>query len=247
MNLELRTALVVAHPDDEVVGSAGLLLRARDLLVVHVTDGAPRNGNDARAHGFATVEQYAATRVAETMMVLEIAGLSPGRWIQLGHPDQGAIDALDCITRELARLFVRERIEQVVTHPYEGGHPDHDSTACAVHRAATVPVIEMTSYHAGPGGTLASGCFLDNGGGTTTLELDAAAYARKQAMLAAHATQARTLAGLPCRATERYRPAPAYDFRQPPHAGRLLYERYPWGVDGPTWRARANRTLEHAA
>src|SRR3954452_23166281 len=46
--------------------------------------------------------------------------------------------------------------EVILTHPYEGGHSDHDSTAFAVHLAAGIlareglaaPIIlELTSYH----------------------------------------------------------------------------------------------------
>ena len=31
-------------------------------------------------------------------------------------------------------------------------------------------------------------------------------------------------------AIERFRPAPDYDFTQPPHEGRLFYENYDWGM-----------------
>jgi LmbE family N-acetylglucosaminyl deacetylase len=230
MNPALRTALVVAHPDDETIGAAGLLLRAHDLFLVHVTDGAPRDGVDACMHGFATVEQYAAARAAEAAAALRLVALPQPRWIRLAYPDQGAYAALDRITADLARFFAGAQIEQVVTHPYEGGHP---ATACAVHRAATAPIVEMTSYHADADGTLVSGRFLPNGDGTTELALDAHEYAIKQAMFRAHATQARTLAQFPCGRVERYRPAPCYDFAQPPHARPLFYERCGW----TSWRA----------
>ena len=36
-------AIVAAHPDDETVGAAGLLLSAGRAAVVHLTDGAPRD------------------------------------------------------------------------------------------------------------------------------------------------------------------------------------------------------------
>jgi hypothetical protein len=39
---------------------------------------------------------------------------------------------------------------------------------------------------------------------------------------------------------EVFRPAPDYDFAAPPHAGALLYERFPWGMDGPRWRRLAS-------
>jgi len=41
-------AIVAAHPDDEVIGCASLLLRYEGgCEIVHVTDGAPRNLRDA--------------------------------------------------------------------------------------------------------------------------------------------------------------------------------------------------------
>ena len=48
----------------------------------------------------------------------------------------------------------------VLTHAYEGGHPDHDAVAFAVSGggaargsdAADTTVVEMPFYHAGPGG-----------------------------------------------------------------------------------------------
>jgi hypothetical protein len=64
-------------------------------------------------------------------------------------------------------------------------------------------------------------------------------------MLDAFATQAATLARFPV-GDEVFRPAPAHEFATPPHAGPLLYERFPWGMDGARWRrlaAEARREL----
>jgi len=55
----------------------------------------------------------------------------------------------------------------VVTHPYEGGHPDHDAAAfvtcmrCGSRGKRETPLLamEMTSYH-GVGGKLTVGAFL---------------------------------------------------------------------------------------
>jgi hypothetical protein len=38
---------------------------------------------------------------------------------------------------------------------------------------------------------------------------------------------------------ERFRAAPVYDFSQPPHAGKLLYEHFNWGMTGERWRSLA--------
>jgi hypothetical protein len=45
---------------------------------------------------------------------------------------------------------------------------------------------------------------------------------------------------------ERFRVAPAYDFLQPPHDGRLYYERFRWGVSGAQWSELARSALQPA-
>ena len=43
--------------------------------------------------------------------------------------------------------------------------------------------------------------------------------------------------------TERFRIAPAYDFREPPHPGDLHYETLGWGIAGKDWRHKAADAL----
>ncbi len=57
------------------------------------------------------------------------------------------------VARRLAPLVARA--DAVLTHAYEGGHPDHDAVAFAAHAAARRagrPVFEMPFYHAAPEG-----------------------------------------------------------------------------------------------
>ena len=66
----LPVLVVAAHPDDETIGAGGMLGRMANPYVLHVTDGAPRNPDFARAAGYRSREEYARARRRE---------LSPGR------------------------------------------------------------------------------------------------------------------------------------------------------------------------
>jgi hypothetical protein len=68
------------------------------------------------------------------------------------------------------------------------------------------------------------------------LPLVAAARARKRRMLDAFRSQLDVVAQFPLDA-EMFRPAPDYDFAQPPHAGRLGYHGEGFGIDPRLWRA----------
>lgn len=245
--ITLRGAIIVAHPDDEVIGAGARLARWPDAIVVHVTDGAPRDMRDARALSLPTREAYTALRRAERRAALALAGVDDSRVHDLDHADQEACRDLVRLTTEIYALLRAFAPDVVLTHPYEGGHPDHDATAFAVHTAVDlldsggfqVPVIvEMSSYHAGSDG-IVTGTFLPNASGAVRFApLDNALASLKTRMLACHASQAETVRTFRCD-IEPLRAAPEYDFERPPHEGRLFYEHFSWGATGPEWRAHA--------
>jgi LmbE family N-acetylglucosaminyl deacetylase len=173
----------------------------------------------------------------------------------LGFVDQESAFHLSELVHAVAGHLRRLEPDIVVTHSYEGGHPDHDSTAFAVHAACallrsndghTPEIIEMTSYH-NKAGHFTSGEFRRQDAGAPNagiFEFSLTPFQRdfKRRLFDCFATQQRVLAQFPIE-RERFRPAPPYDFTLPPHDGILYYEQFAWGITGEQWRRLATDAL----
>ena len=237
-----RIVAVVAHPDDEVLGCGVLLSRTPGASVIHITDGAPRQGGHAERAGFATPQAYAEARRVELETAMALAGIGPERLLCLGIADQEASHNLAAVARRLVPLLRDKNV--VLTHAYEGGHPDHDATAFAVHAACAALggdaplLVEMPFYRASPNDWLRQEFEpRPDAGPEVVLELTDDQCGLKRKMYEAHASQADILSGFPI-GTERFRVAPAYAFEALPNAGLILYERYGWGLTGAGWIAQ---------
>jgi LmbE family N-acetylglucosaminyl deacetylase len=232
-----RALLVFAHQDDETIALGARLANFANAHIVHVTDGAPRNEQDRRDHGFDTLGDYRGARAFELATVLAEAGLGSVSRECLRVPDQEASLSLTALTRTVERILRQHRPEVIFTHPYEGGHPDHDSCAFAVHHAVELRpqadrpiIIEGAFYHAGPKG-IEAGTFLpgDQPVPHVDFRLTADEFRRKRHLLALYVSQRETLSGLTLQ-YERFRIAPRYNFRNPPHTPPVLYDNYPRGM-----------------
>ncbi|MCU7495057.1 MAG: PIG-L family deacetylase [Ignavibacteria bacterium] len=248
----LKTAIIAAHPDDEVIGASSRLPLLKNVYIVHTTDGAPRNMLDARASGFHNLSDYAAARRKELFSALEIAGVPPNRCLELGFKDQEASFNLIELSKRLEELLRELRPEIILTHAYEGGHPDHDSTAFAVHTAcasiygkgfAPPLIVEFTSYHDSRGSIVTSEFLSGIEARTCTILLSEEEKAIKKRMVDCFVTQKNVLTLFKTE-KEAFRFAPAYDFIKPPHEGTLYYEHFDWGIDGKSWRRLAAEALE---
>jgi len=244
----VKFAIVAAHPDDEVLGAA-LLLPAlgASLAVIYLTDGAPRSGEDARNAGCPTWQDYAQLRERESRAALAAAGAGNAAVFRLNCPDQQATHRIAENVADLIAIFDQIRPLFVLTHSYEGGHPDHDAAAASVHAAAwlheqRLRIIEFAGYHAAEGG-IERECFRDDR--TIVLErpLSEQQSLWKRRILNLYASQADVLSQFPLK-NEPLRMAPAYNFAVSPHQGTLYYERFPWGVTPSRWRDLARSAFE---
>ncbi|HEY9510577.1 MAG TPA: PIG-L family deacetylase [Verrucomicrobiae bacterium] len=249
-------AIVVAHPDDEVIGVGAQLRRWRHAHFVYVTDGAPGHSPDPWNAGCLTPEQYASARQRESISALTLAGVGLNQIHSLCFTDQQTALNLVSITEAIVAKFLELQPRYVITHPYEGGHPDHDSTAFAVHMAQRIlrrenvmaPMILETTSYFNRAGIMVTSEFLPRARiETQTCVLTEAEKHFKRRLFNCFKTQQNVLQYFPI-GVERVRLAPHYDFSRAPHEGRLYYELFNWGTTGEHWRklaaAAAHRMLD---
>jgi len=251
----VRPLLLVAHPDDETVGAATFLSRTTDGIVVFCTDGAPIDSKlwSPDAAG-GSRESYALMRRQEAYAALHLLGID-GEWVRfLDAVDQDAVFSLSRLIEDFISTLARYRPDIVITHAYEGGHPDHDAASLIARVAINAvesdyrPVLaEMPLYHARDNQYVLAQFLPTLQDGTSgpqelILQLSAEEIARKQQMIGCHRSQRLVLAGFPLEC-ERFRLAPAYNYSESPYPGKLWYECMGWSMTGDRWRELATRAL----
>jgi len=257
-NVRARVLLLAAHPDDETIGATTILTRLPDVTVVFLTDGAPHNPKFWSPDARGSRDDYARTRWEEAISALTLARIPPERILSLGAADQDVIFAVPAVIAWFAALLCQLRPDLLLTHPYEGGHPDHDAAALVAYLAirnlkcdgesTSIPqLIEMTSYHAKEGGC-ETGRFLpyqSQSLAELVIQLSPEGRARKEEMLARYTSQRHLLQNFDSD-SERFRLAPQYDFARPPHPGRLWYECLGWPTTGARWRELATEAVRQS-
>jgi len=237
-----KTLILVAHPDDEAIGCGALLQRIKQPLVVFATAGVPQDPYFWQPHG--SPAQYAAVRHQEALAALAEVGVTHCGF--LGFEDQRLFLQLEPALASLNAVIRDFRPEALLTHTYEGGHPDHDACAFLCHEAAKchgIPVWEMPLYQRATGrGTIQT--FISGEAGIS-LDPTPQEIHRKRAMIARYASQGLTTSPFdPAR--EIFRLQPDHDFSKPPHAGKLNYEAWQWSMTGQdVCRAFVDFRLQH--
>jgi len=211
------TLVIVAHPDDESIGCGILLQRIAVPTVLVCTDGAPSNALLWHQKGYHTREEYARKRAAELHAALEIAGVRC-KHVMTGIPDQQLYRHLVQAANHVERYAKQIRPDSILTHAYEGGHPDHDACAFLAHwigERLSIPVWEMPFYHQREAGSPLQQ-FFSPSPDEVLLSASPAEISRKEWMLRQHKTQAQVISQFD-QARELFRPQPNYDFSVSPN------------------------------
>jgi len=250
-NPKLPTAaVVVAHHDDEVAGMGAQFLKFGEVYFIHVTDGAARDMADAAKHGFDCRAAYASARQKEFASALQIANIDQNRIIDVGIADKEASLNMPHICRELVEILMYIGPQIVFTHPYEGGHPDHDATVLALKAALRqiakndlneIAVFEFTSYF-DDNGSMSAGKFLPGSDGGRLAAFTPQQLELKVRMMECFNTQKDVLKYFPIQ-IERFRNGPAYNFAK--SAGpRAYYDQFDWGIKSGQWQELAGKAIE---
>jgi len=182
--------LVAPHPDDELLATGATLAAASDagteIRVAAVTDGEmshPHLSDSGRRY---LVER----RLVETDRAYEAAGIAATR-TRFSLPDFGAATDADGWGERLAeRLVPLVDGAAVILAPWEGdGHPDHDvcgRVAVTVAVAAEVPLVSFPVWSWNWDRPDAPAIPFQR---AVRFDLDVGLLARKQAGIAAYASQ----------------------------------------------------------
>ncbi len=220
--------LLVPHPDDEVVGCAVSIRRARAdgarFFALYLTTGVPmreslwpwQRGEHARR-----VER----RRTEALRAAEFLGIAPAGFCD--WPARGLKAALGPALARIRESVAAHDAAEIWTPAWEGAHQDHDvANFLAARLASECAVVEFAEYHLA-GRRPVSGRFKTPDGRETVLRLDDEERRWKQELLACYRSERGNLAHIACE-TESFRPLARYDYHPRPHEGRLFYERFQW-------------------
>lgn len=219
-----RHLIVAAHPDDEAISCATVLAHAESASVCFLSTGAVHEAEVQLRLNEREDSWHAAGWTCAAMdgqcLSMEVYRYL-GDWLALLHLKIADYDA-------------------VWTHPYEGGHPDHDSAAWLVQTVcAGLPILRMefASYHSRGDRRDVFGEFWPAAGVEINAVLTGDLFARKQAALAAYQSQLHILRKYPRWDHEPYREAPVYRFDKPAPPPACRWDRKGYQPPSAEWRA----------
>lgn len=223
-----RPLILIPHPDDEVVGCAIAIARARgagaSISALYLTTGVP-----APERLWPWQRSSYTTRVArrreEAGRVAALLGIAAAGYLDC--PARTLKSHLDEATALIERTLGERGIDEIWTPTWEGGHQDHDVTNFLAARfAAKLPVREFAEYNFASGRVRLQ-TFVRSNGTEQVFVLTPEEARVKAELLSIYRSERANLRYVRLR-QESLRPLARYDYRSAPHPGRLFCERFQW-------------------
>lgn len=225
-----RILLLVPHPDDEIVGCATAIGRARadgaSVALCYLTNGVPERSVlfpwQRRRHAAWIGRRWQeAMEAARRLGVAEAGRLDIATRTLKSHFAQA--EAL------IARALAETSADTLWTPAYEGGHQDHDAANFLASRCTDRAAVWEFSEYNRAGGVVRGQTFFDARGGEREIALTPDERATKRALLAVYASERGNLQHIGMRfERESFRPLPAHDYASAAHPGRQFYQRFQW-------------------
>jgi LmbE family N-acetylglucosaminyl deacetylase len=221
--------ILCPHPDDEVVGCAAAIGRAKTegarVSLIFLTHGCV---DRATMWPWAR-ERYpevVSRRRAEAERAAAELGVAIAGWSE--RPARHLWRELAQAEAEVRAAIAEHEVSQLWTPAFEGGNPDHDGASAIASRlsAEGLSVLEFAEYNLA-GGRPQSHRFPQTNGSETVLELTGAERVHKRRLLALYDSEKANL-GYVATNREALRPLTNYDYARPPHPGKLWYARFQW-------------------
>ena len=223
-----RILILIPHPDDEVVGCAAAIARARGqgarVFATYLSHGCLsrktmwwwQRGN---------YQHDVDRRMAEFAQVAEFLGIM----VVGGNVQRSAREIwpdLQTVYGEVMQAMQQCAPDCIWVPAYEGGNPDHDGLNALASTIKHVPVFEMAEYHFAHG-IPHPNAFLAIKGNEIILDLTDDEKKMKRAAFALYKSEQKNLVDMDVR-YESFRPLAQYDYSKRPHEGKLWYERFQW-------------------
>lgn len=225
-----KSILILApHPDDEVVGFAAAIGRAKAagarVSVIFLTHGCV----DRESMWPWARERYEAAtgrRRAEAERATATLGVDVAGWTL--RPARHLWRELDAGEAEVRRAVAAVGADQIWAPAYEGGNPDHDGANAIASRLAAdgVDVLEFAEYNFLDGRTRLHR-FPHLTGKEEVMELTPSEREMKRQALRIYASERGNLVYVALK-REMFRPLARYNYGAPPHDGKPFFARFQW-------------------
>jgi LmbE family N-acetylglucosaminyl deacetylase len=223
-----KILILAPHPDDEVVGFAASIGRAKsmgaEINVLFLTTGCVDKNVlwpwDRRKH-----ERFVSRRHAEAEKAAESLGINISGFSD--RPARNLWKNLNAVYGEAKTAAEKSGAEQIWVPAYEGGNADHDGlNAVGKKLSGKYDVVEFAEYNFF-GGKAKPQEFPHPNKTERIIALSDEERLKKRGLLDIYASEKQNLGYVGLK-WENFRPIADYDYSHPPHKGKLWYARFQW-------------------